>query len=713
MTRPLSVSAAPALFLFSALCAMSCADELDFAELSARRFSAPPLVDQSSIATNFSRRYHIPDASGGVWRLYFDYTLDHSEGDRIFGARARASFGPRVMPWGADVRGFEIPDSGCSGQFLYPWRRDVEVIPGMKFVDLTFDLFGKADFRVANVRFEPIPPDPMPVAVELPFGGYFDGSFHIGSGQVGFPVFSWRTSLADDTPSERFGCRVALPSGFSFVDASNASTSTVSVSRGVDGGSIVSYRVSSAPSFSRAGGTHFGLAVRADAPPGTGGVITVTAEIDGRAASPPATLRLVSSPPVKVVRRPSRYANAAYLGGGWSHFPSAGARALARTLHEAGATWLIPSVSSLTNNPALLPMWREEGMRRVTPDGSRFIANGFMAEGKAFCPCALYDPSSSVRARLKRLFKRSLAGCDGMWANWEPYGFSSGRRRLCARCAAAEKGLSSDALERLRSSEHARVVAAVAADVAAATDPSVGFIPGIYWPEIGPGHDTFRFTREIHACDYARELSFLNAFGPYVRWNASGRYVPENGRALAYFCVAREVMRQVEEDFPADARPNLMAFPLGLSGSDWASRPQWLELALESFFFNGWGCTAPWSFPAGGDARFLAAFARASALAAEWEEFVWNGARADSSVRVKVRGTVRTRPWIDRTYLSTVRDVPLVQSAAWEKGGERIVAVFNFDESNHAVCDVSVRYRVETVDVPPASCRVVLFERRK
>ena len=684
----------------------------DFAAVSARRFPPPTPLAEATIATNFSRRFTFPHSTGGVWRLYFDYRLDHTKGRRIGGARARVSFGPKVMPWGPDVRGPMISDSDVDPGALYPWRCSMEVLPGMEFADITFELFGKGDFRVANVKFEECPPNPTPVVLELPFGGYFDGAFHIGSGQAGVPVFSWRTNLDEETPPGRFGCRIALPPGFAFVDASHADPATVAVACGTNGESVVTYRVASRPPrIGREGGEMFGVAVRADGAAGAEGTMKVVAEVDGRVASAPVSLRLVAVGPVRAGKAPARYANAAYLGGAYAEFPGEGNRALARTLCDAGVTWLLPSAAAVTNNPPLVAMWREEGMRRVTPDGSCFIANGFNSGRRVFCPCELYREDSPVRAELRGMFKKALKGCDGMWSNWEPYSHT-GRRRLCRRCKEAEKGLDAKERDRLRSAEHGRVVQAVAEDVAAATDPAVGFIPGIYWPELGPGHEGFDFTREIRAQDYAKSLLFLNAFGPYVRCNTSARFVPEPGRAVAYFVVAREVMRQVEEDYPPDVRPALMAFPLGLSGMDWASRPEWLELALDSFFFNGWGCAAPWSFPSGGDARFLAAFARATELAAKWEDFVWNGARADGAAKVRPRGRVGSRPWVDRTYLAEQRDVPLIQHAVWEKGGERVVAVFNFSETASAVCDVTILKRSETVHLPPLSCRTVFFPRR-
>lgn len=701
-----------ALALLAVCAARASVQEFDFEALSAKRFPTPPPVDQSVVATNFTQRFPILNPAGGMWRLKFDYSLDHDEGHRIFGARARVAFGPKVMPWGNDVRGPTFPDSGVRRDVLYPWKCNVEVMPGMEFADVSFELFGKGDFRVAAVSLEEIPKDSSPVTIELPFGGCLDGVFHIGAGQTGVPVFAWRTNLADDTQPARFGCRVTIPPGFAFVDASHADLRTLAITRCSDGGSVVVYRVHSRPpAFSNMDGDRFGIVVRADGGQGSEGVMTIVGELDGRVVSRPVSLRLFASAPVKVDNVPSRYANAAYLGGSYADFPGPGNRALAQTLRAAGVTWIMPNAAAVTNNPSLVAMWREEGMRRITPDGSCFVANGFCHDGKVLCPCSFYRDDSPVRKGLRKLFKTALAGCDGMWSNWEPYEHLV-RRRLCPRCSEAERGLDAAAYHRLRSSEHGRVVAALAADVAAATSSDVGFIPGVYWPELGPGHEGFDFTREIHTDDYASELSYVNAFGPYVRWNTSARYVPEPGRALAYFSVAREVMRQVEEDYSPDVRPALMSFPLGLSGMDWASKPEWLELALESFFFNGWSCTAPWSFPSGGDARFLAAFARATELSAKWEDYVWNGARADGAVRVKPRGTVQTRPWIDRTYLPALRDVPLLQHAAWEKGGERIVAVFNFDETASVVCDVSAISRSQTLHVPPSSCRVAFFPRK-
>ena len=699
--------------IMSAICALLFASAaayqsppLDFAALSARRFKATPRLAGVFAATNTMRRFDFSHSNGGFWRLQFNYVLNHSSGDRVHGARARVAFGPQTMPWGTDVRGFSIADSGVNSGDLYPWQIDMKVFPGMKFANVSFDLFGQGTFLVSGVELTELPQDPGPVTMLLPFGDYFDGEFHIGAGQVGTIMFAWRTSMPDDVRSGRFRYRIAMPAGFSFVDASNLPPSAKPSAPADDGS--VSYAASSPPLYARSGGAMFAVVVRADGKEGTTGTMTVTPELDGNPASDPVSLELVTVDSVKAKRVPTRYANGAYLGEVCSSFKGEGSRALARTLCDAGATWLIPDAAAVTNNRSLLQMWRDEGIRRITPDGSRFVSNGFSLGKYTLCPCLFYDEKSPVRARLGKYFKRLLKGCDGMWSNWEPYGHT-GRRQLCQKCAAAEKGLSATARDRRRSAEHGRVVSTLAGIIGEATDPAVGFIPGIYWPELGPGHEKFDFTREIAAGDYARSLSFINAFGPYVRWNTACRYVSEPGRSLAYFCVAREVKRQVDKDFPAGARPSLMAFPLGLSGTDWASRPEWLELALDSFFFNGWGCATPWSFPAGGDARFLAAFARATSLAAEWEDYVWNGVRCDGAVRVNTRGNVQKRPWIDRTYLGSLRNVPLVQYVAWEKGGERIVALFNFDDSEFAVCDVSSSSRSETIDLPPVSCRVVFF----
>jgi hypothetical protein len=98
-------------------------------------------------------------------------------------------------------------------------------------------------------------------------------------------------------------------------------------------------------------------------------------------------------------------------------------------------------------------------------------------------------------------------------------------------------------------------------------------------------------------------------------------------------------------------------------------------------------------------------------MAAKWEDFVWNGARADNAAKVRPRGRVGSRPWVDRTYLAGLRDVPLIQHAVWEKGGERVVAVFNFSETASAVCDVTILSRSETLHLPPLSCRTVFFQR--
>jgi len=551
-------------------------------------------------------------------------------------------------------------------------------------------------------------------------------TFALGAGQCGVLAFSSSRPAACD--GRRIVCRLYVPRGFVFLDASAADPASTVVAPAPDGGTDVSFRfrVPDAAPAACGGAGEWGVLLRADAPLWTRGELTAALDCDVAAAddleaapraSEPVRVTLETHPAARA-RAPKRYANGIFPHPGACTFPTArGNRAFAALLRDMGVTWIVPDMAAIRDDPSLVPLWRAHGIRRITPDISPLIANGYQSallppgEGERFvtsdenvtvpsvtwCPSAILATNGTFATRFTPMLAQALAGCDGAWSNWEPYEL---RRKgcFCARCRArfaACAGLAASDLDagwpfellpggkwyeagrRFRSAEHARVVGSIARATAAVTGTGgTGFIPGIYWPDVAPGGDTRWYCSEARAAEYLPSLAWLNPFGPYVHRRPDE--TPEEGQALVSFSVAEAVRRTCDGKAP---HVKLLAFPLGYFTPDWQLRPEWLELSLAAFFFNRWDAAVPWRFPAGLDARYLRALAAANTLAATWEDAL-AAARPDPAIRVRADAwCARTRAAPNARYLPGARDVPLLRCTGYDLGDRILAAVFNFSET--------------------------------
>ena len=130
-------------------------------------------------------------------------------------------------------------------------------------------------------------------------------------------------------------------------------------------------------------------------------------------------------------------------------------------------------------------------------------------------------------------------------------------------------------------------------------------------------------------------------------------------------------------------------------------QPEWLEISMDAHFFNRWEASLLYYFPRGYDARYWRAFAAHVTRAAAFEDFVWDGRRIDAEVSVTATPeTSAAYPRYKGSILQRYCNIPLLQSAAYEWRGERIVAVLNFRNDTAVDFDLAVkglemgRYRV-------------------
>jgi hypothetical protein len=275
-----------------------------------------------------------------------------------------------------------------------------------------------------------------------------------------------------------------------------------------------------------------------------------------------------------------------------------------------------------------------------------------------------------------------LKGADGMWANWEPFMFK-GRGCDCTNCLAAmsawreEKGGS---VADFRSSEHGKLIRVIDRHVRSATggEKSVGFIPGVSWRTMGSSWREKDPLAEARPIDYAADLCWINPWGPYVCWKSDMPYIYEKRLPLNHFVTAKDIREQTDRDYPEGRRPKLMSFPHGVQGLGWVTQPEHLEMALDSYFFNRWEASVVYFFPQGLDARFWRAFAAATTRAAKCEPYVLDGRRADDACVLEPVAEYAVPSACVTMFLPKYKDVSMLQHAAYDLGGGRLVAVLNF-----------------------------------
>jgi hypothetical protein len=121
-----------------------------------------------------------------------------------------------------------------------------------------------------------------------------------------------------------------------------------------------------------------------------------------------------------------------------------------------------------------------------------------------------------------------------------------------------------------------------------------------------------------------------------------------------------------------------------MQGLDWVTQPEHLEMALDSFFFNGWEASVVYYFPQGLDARYWRAFAQATTRAAKCEAFVMDGVKTTEKCSLNVVAEYAAPSSYVTTYLPQYKNVALLQHLSFDLDGARMVCVFNFWDRGEA-----------------------------
>ena len=413
--------------------------------------------------------------------------------------------------------------------------------------------------------------------------------------------------------------------------------------------------------------------------------------------------------------KPRFYMPGFYTGGVYMAFTAPENIDLAARMYDAaGVRWIVGG------HKAAYASWRKAGVKAITPE-LFFVANGFRVgppEGRpeadkyraigthnlkemerSTCPAAVYEKRPFYVSKTIPYITQSLEGADGLWANWEPYGYA-GRGCFCDTCRKnfakfvnvpeeqmkkewpQELGMGRKYHKqavRFRSLEHAKLMHTVNEAVTAATGGkgrSLGFIPGVQVDNMSSTWRKNGFDKETHPIDYAEKFDWIDPWGPYAYWSAHTPYVYSKSFNLRTFLKAKDVRAAVNKDYKKKLK--LLAFPHGMQLQDWVTQPESIAIELLSFLFNSWEGATVYAFPKGYDARYWKSFADASTVAAQYDKFVFKGKRVDEKVTVSPQAPYAAKTAVIERMLGTHTYYEMLQHTAYELDGALIAAVFNF-----------------------------------
>lgn len=689
-----------------------------------------------SIVGDWNVGVKLPDSDGGRYRLSFNYAMGHTLGE-IGQAYVLIYSGDKAVG-----RMFEHLANIDSDDFSF--TKDIPVPQGADRMIVIIRVDGVGFLRFWSPALMRSPPE-KPVVLQHAAQGFFDRRFEISEGQPGLVSWLWKRGYGATYSNSDLRCVMTVPKGFTLEGVSFTDVDCAELKKTLADGSV-EYRFWCAewlkPKAAFSAWHRPGAMLTSSGGIGTRGKLTFRVETRGGE-----TLSDTSEVDLEVVERISAPTPTRFTGGisPSGHDWLCGRkcdRLFAKFLADTGTAGLLTHTG---DDAGHTKAYRDAGIREILRGDSE-LANGFcigpgkerpedekyvflepghMYAARSACPISIYTESEFFKSVTVPWLKRRTSGVDGFWTNWEPYSFA-GKGCMCAECRAAfakyvgvsDAEMAKDwpqelafgrkwdgKIQKFRSLEHGKLVKTLA--------KYVNFIPGIAWCEMSSAWRPRNLAAEVQAIDYAGAVKTICPWGPYVHWDTTTPYAPGDGKCLVTFCAAKDVREWVNSDYPSATRPRLMGFPSGCSyGTDWVAEPEWIEVQQESFFFNGWASSYPSGFPRGYDARYWRAFARANAMAAKYEDFVYDGKRVDGDFLVEPSEGERLFKTKDNVsaYLDwTKKAVPLVQHVAYRRGSSEIVAIFNFSDKDDVKVDVVRRGEKlrKAVKIPACSCKVV------
>ena len=579
--------------------------------------------------------------------------------------------------------------------------------------------FGELEIKdgssVPFAKDEALDPSKYHVAVMLDVLSMFDGTFTLASGADNLIRFPWR--LNDPKlrlERSKLALKIELPAG---VRASNSMDDVP--------GEMMPRRDWNgwyAPFFH----------LRTDLPPGSPvGDGTVTAWYDGKPCSKPLTVKFAVEAPAVAKTAPKRYFNGACLVSPDADYSSAeNLDAFARMTYAAG-------LRGIAGNINYHNAFKKIGPLKWDSIGAYFVANGFTMgthppswgkcpadqrfitidkdgklvprEAGGVCPSTVYLEKSYFRDMVVPCLAETASTRDCYMVNWEPNQYF-GKGCFCTNClaefaasiGAAEADVASDwpacvrtggrffekALD-FRARQHGRLIKTLDKTIRKMQGPkSKGFCPELVWTEVTGDMLEDPLSREVAAKEYVGSLEWLNAWGPYVCWNAARPYMREKRRGVAEWAGAKAVFEHVRSVYGRN--PKLISFPSGMQGIRLVATPEWLGLCMDCYLLNGWEGSLVY-YMRGLDVRWWRKFAESTTRAAYYEDYVIDGVRRDESTSLRTVKEYASPCHQVSAYLLKAKDVSPLQAATYDLKGGRIVGVVNFWEEGAAFFRLSTR----------------------
>ena len=691
------------------------------------------------------RRYvRLPDAKGGAYRLSVRYKMRHTAPQIGYGTIGLII----IHAWklnadGRDYVHISRPACASLADGFSEWRPtvvDFDVPTGADIISVQLRHDGIGDLVAKDVFLsrQKAVTDSSGMTIRLSPSQLLDNAFALSEGQCGQLTWEWRKDDDDAFDPKDSTFQLKLSPGFEF--AGDTFGQKADVAKAADGSSVVTFtglHRSYRPGKALQSWTKPAMLVKSVGKSGTEGVCSLSAWRGGRKTGDSGPVRLLTLPAIRTPS-PERYLYAAMPGApvtinfrqpeacemfakfladigirqlacensGW--IDCANVEVYKRALRAAGVRRLTPCSHTVANGYYI-------GNHSDIPEGDRFVTDvkdgawsGYVKRG--LCPLVVIEERPYFREKVLPGLKKRLAGCDGLRANWEPFMFlhhgcycGKCRAKFAAWAKVGEAELAANwpgivkpgakhgkAWTRFRSLEQAEVVKTLDRHVKEFTggENSLGFIPAITWREMNSMWRKLHPSSESEPFDYATDITTIGTWGPYVIWDAAKPYNYSKRAPLIHFIASKDVREQTDRDYPEGKRPILLGGTQGLQCGEWVTQPEWLEMAMDSYFFNGFHGTQAYFFPEGLDARYAAGYARSAARAARYEKAVWDGRRCDASVALEPVAEYAMPATRVTDYLPDYKNVPMLQKAVFDHAGGRTVAVFNFWEKGEAFFDL-------------------------
>lgn len=664
---------------------------------------------------SFKKLVKLPDAEGGTYRLRFNYRIEQR--DLALRGRSCVLYTPYSGGKAGSLRNLWL--STLPGEWPL-FCKNLSIPKGMDEVELWIRIDGVGSLAFRDVTLEKLPE--KEVEIRFMASSVLDNTFAIPKDQPGYLAFEWRRRPEFKADISRAEFRLSLPKGVRFLGSNFGDRGTYRTVSAADGSSVTTFRLRKGRYLSPSWNTwrKQGLILGTDRASGTLGEGVLELFLDGRclAATERTTFLAISG--VKAAAVPAKFMNGAVLGTGpdglffdfddealslevAKAMTAAGLRLMVSIppkkvldqLHADGVKVLGDTVR-ISNGYHIGDHERAPADERfvpVKPRGAGTYGDGYVTNSP--CPSAVIARRPFFENEAMKEVGAMCRGLDGFWGNWEPHMFGGGC--ACAKCREAAKEWTNGddtKLPAFRSWQHGQVVRAADRKVREFTggNRSMGLMAGVGWLEAGSYHHDHNLYPEWKIADYAADVEWLQPWGPYAAWEIDTPYLYDKGKPLAHFLAAKDIRETIDRDFPLPKRPKLASFPHGMQGSNWVTQPEHLSMSLDAFFFNRFEANIVYFFPQGYDARYWAGFARATERAAKYERFVFEGRRVDDLVTAEPLAAVyAAKVKCATAFLPRMTNEWLLQSAAYELEGRRIVAVLNFWKDGEAWFDLKAR----------------------